>query len=108
MRIARWAAIAVTLLMGLANLGVITEGKIGLTILGLVLASAAAIAVYGITAQRSWGVAAVIAVGVVNLAAAIVTAIAGLDGWPVGVVLSGLAIVLTTVTKPTTRPVVTS
>jgi hypothetical protein len=107
MGIAKWAAVAVTVLMGLANLGLIAQGNTGLKILGLVLAVAAAVAAVGFTTQQSWSASAVIGVGVVNLAAAIIGAIAGLDGWPVGIVLSGLAIVLAAVSKPGPRRAVT-
>ena len=107
MGIAKWAAVAVTVLMGLANLGLVGQSHLGLQILGPILAVAALVAVVGLATHRSWGVRAVIAVGVVNLVGAIVGAIAGLDGWPVGVVLSGLAIVLTAVSNPHTRTVAT-
>lgn len=108
MRIAKWAAIAVTLLMGLANLGLIAQSNLGLKILGPVLALAALGAVVGFATQKPWGARAVIAVGTVNLVAAIVGAVVGLDGWAVGLVLSGLAIVLVAVSNPDTRKVVTS
>jgi hypothetical protein len=107
MGIAKWAAIAVTLLMGLANLALVGQSTLGLKILGPVLAVAALGAVVGLATQRSWGARAVIAVGAINLVAAIVGAIVGLDGWPVGLVLSGLAIVLAAVSNPGTRRVVT-
>ena len=41
MRIAKWAAIAVTVLMGLANIGLIAQSNLALKILGAVLAAAA-------------------------------------------------------------------
>jgi hypothetical protein len=108
MRIAKWAAIAVTLLMGLANLGLIAQHNLGLTILGPVLAAAALGAVIGLATQQPWGARGVIAVGAVNLIAAIVGAVGGLAGWPVGLVLSGLAIVLVAIPDSDTRKAVTS
>jgi hypothetical protein len=107
MGIAKWAAIAVTVLMGLANLGLVTQDTIGLKILGPVMAMAAMVAVVGFATPSSWGASAVIAVGSVNLVGSIVGAIAGFDGWPVSLVLSVLAIVLVTVAQPGIRRTVT-
>jgi hypothetical protein len=108
MGIAKWAAIAVTVLLGLANLGLIAQTNLGLKILGPILAVAALGAVVGFATHRSWAARAVIAVGAVNLIAAVVGAVVGMDGWPVGLVLSGLAIVLAAVSNPDTRRVVTA
>lgn len=95
MPIIKWATVALTLLMGLANLGqVAQDSTVGWKVLGLTLAAAALIAVVAFIVGTNWGVAAVITVGAVNLAAAIAAAITGLDGWPVAVVLSALATVL--------------
>jgi hypothetical protein len=98
--ITKWAAIAVTSLMGLANIGLIASSHLSLKILGPVLAVAAVISVIGLLTKRAWGTRAVIAVGVANLIAAIAGALAGVSGWPVGMVLSGLAIVLAAVSSP--------
>jgi hypothetical protein len=107
MGIAKWAAVAVTVLMGLANLGLAAQSSLGLKILGPILAVAALGAAVGFARQRSWGAPAVIAVGAANLVGTIVGAIVGLDGWPVGLVLSGLAIVLAAFASPDNRKVVT-
>ena len=108
MRIAKWAAIALTVLMGLANLGQIAQSNLGLKLLGAVLAAAAMGAAAGLATHRPWGARAVILVGALNVAAAIVGAIVGTDGWPVGLVLSGLAIVLVAVSDPGIRRVAAS
>jgi hypothetical protein len=108
MRIAKWAAIVVTLLMGLANLGQVAQSNVPLKIVGPVLAVAAGIAVIGFASGRSWGARAVIAVGAANLVIAVVAAIAGLDGWPVAVVLSALAILLTALSAPRVGQMVSS
>jgi hypothetical protein len=107
MAIAKWAAAAVTVLMGLANLGLVAQSNLGLKVLGPILGVAALGAGVGFATQKDWGVRAVIAVGAANLVATIVGAIVGLDGWPVGLVLSGLAIVLAAVANPGTRRTVT-
>jgi hypothetical protein len=98
--ITKWAAIAVTSLMGLANIGLIASSHLSLKILGPVLAVAAVISVIGLLTKRPWGTRSVIAVGVANLIAAVAGALAGVSGWPVGMVLSGLAIVLAAVSSP--------
>jgi hypothetical protein len=108
MGITKWAAIAVTSLMGLANIGLIASSHLSFKILGPVLAVAAVISVIGLLTKRPWGTQSVIAVGVANLIAAIAGALAGVNGWPVGLVLSGLAIVLAAVSNPGSRRAVTS
>lgn len=100
MGIAKWAAIAVTALMGLANLGLVTQHQLALKILGPALAAAAVGALMGMATDRPWGVRAVIAVGAVNLAGAVLAGVAGVDGWPIGLVLSGLAVTLAAVSAP--------
>jgi hypothetical protein len=106
--ITKWAAIAVTSLMGLANIGLLASSHLGLKILGPVLAVAAVISVIGLLTKRPWGTRSVIAVGVANLIAAVAGALAGVSGWPVGMVLAGLAIVLAAVSSPGSRRTVMS
>ena len=108
MRIAKWAAVVVTLLMGLANIGQLAQSNVALKVVGPALAVAAVIAVIGVASGRSWGARAVIAVGATNLVIAVLAAIAGLDGWPVAVVLSALAILLTALSTPRAGQMVTS
>jgi len=103
MAIAKWAAVAVTFLMGLANAGLVLQENLGLRVLGSVLAVAAAASLVGLIAAKSWGAGAVIAVGAVNLVCALIGAFAGLEGWPLGLVLSALGIVLGTLSKPRNR-----
>jgi hypothetical protein len=100
MSVARWAAVAVTGLMGLANLGLVTQDNVGLKILGPVLGLAAVVAITGFVRTRAWGVTAMAGVGIVNLIAALIGAFAGTDGWPIGLVLSGLAVILVSVSRP--------
>jgi hypothetical protein len=106
--ITKWAAIAVTSLMGLANMGLLTSSHLGLKILGPLLAVAALASVIGLVTRRPWGTRAVIAVGAANLIAATAGALAGVNGWPVGLVLAVLAIVLAAVSNPGSRRAVTS
>jgi len=102
MAIVKWAVVGVTLLMGLANLGQVGQDiAAAWKVLGIVLATAAVVAVVGLVARKDWGTAAVITVCSVNLLAAIGGAIVGVDGWPVGLVLAALGIVLGAVYRPT-------
>jgi hypothetical protein len=107
MVIIKWAAVGVTLLMGLANFGQVTQDvNVGWKIVGLVLALAALAAVVGVVVRASWGTAAVIAIGAVNVVAAIIGAFADVEGWPIGLVLSALGAVLGAVYASTGRQVV--
>ncbi len=102
MTIVKWAAVVVTLLMGLANLGQTAQDvSVALKVLGVVLGLAALVAVVGVLARRRWGAAAIIAIGAGNLGAAIIGAVAGVDGWPIGLVLAALGIVFGGVYAPT-------
>jgi hypothetical protein len=69
MRVAKWGAILLTLLMGLANLGELAQSNETFKIVGPVLAVAAVIAVIGFASARPWGARAVIALGAINLSA---------------------------------------
>ena len=107
MAIVKWSAIGVTLLMALANVGQIAQDiNLGWKILGVVLAFAALVAAIGVVTGKSWGVPAIIAVGSANLLGAIVAGFAGLDGWPIGVVLAALAVVSAAVYRPHARSAV--
>lgn len=103
MAIIKWAAVGVTGLMGLANLGQIGQDNVAWKILGLILALAAGVAVVGFISRRNWGTNAIIAIGAVNVVAALVGAVTGVDGWPVGLVLSALAILFGFVYAPVPR-----
>ncbi len=103
MAVAKWAAVAVTLLMGLANAGLVLQENAGLRVLGPALAVAAVVSVFGFVSGKPWGAGAVVAVGAANLVCAVVGAFAGLEGWPLGLVLSALGIVLGAVARPSSR-----
>jgi hypothetical protein len=97
MRILTWAAVAVTALFALMNLGAALgsgESGAGLRLLGAVLFVAGAAAAAGLATRRTWGRTAVIGVGAVNVA----TAAVGLAFDPaaavVGLVVGGLGVVL--------------
>ncbi len=97
MRILKWAAVAVTALFALMNLGAaLGEGGsgAGARVLGAVLFVAGAVAATGLATGRAWGRAAVVAVGAANILAAVVALIAGTEGAVVGLVVGGLCVVL--------------
>ena len=107
MGIVKWAAIGVTALMGLANVGLLGQDvAVVWKVLGVVLALPPLAAVVGLIARKAWGRSAVIAIGAINVAAAVIGAVAGLDGWPIGLVLSALGVVLGVVYVPSSRTAV--
>lgn len=97
MRILSWAAVAVTALFALMNLGAALgdgESDAGLRLLGAVLCIAGLAAAAGLATRRPWGRAAVIGVGAANVAAAVIGLVVGAQGAVVGLVVGGLCIVL--------------
>jgi hypothetical protein len=99
MRIIRWAAAAVTVLMSLMNLPIAfdaTEQKIpiaiawAITVLG-VLGIAAAV---GLIRRARWGRPAVLAIGAVNVVGAIIAMIKNMDGAAIGLTVSALILLL--------------
>jgi len=99
MRIFRWAAAAVTILMSLMNLPfAVDDGGSNLppaldwtiSLLG-VLGIVSAI---GLLRRAAWARPAVLAIGGVNLAGAIVALIVGMEGAVIGLVVSSLIVVL--------------
>lgn len=105
MPIIKWAAVALTVLMGLMNLGQIT-GDLGAggKVLGVILAAGAVVAIVAFLSGRSWGRAALIGIGLVNVAAGIGGAIADVDGWPIGLVVAAVGAALAAVHRPSPRP----
>jgi hypothetical protein len=97
MKAIRWAAVAATTLMALMNVPVVFEGdgdEIATpvaVVVGLVgLAGLAA--AFGLARRLPWGRPAVLVIGVLNLAGAVVALARGWDGAAVGLVLSLLGL----------------
>ena len=99
MNVARWAAAAVTILMSLMNLPfVVTDGgsefplalNAAISLLGVV----GIVSAIGLLRKAAWGRPAVLAIGAINLAAAIAGIVTGMDGAFIGLVVSSLIIVL--------------
>ena len=96
MNIIRWAAVVVTGLFALMNLGAVgdSDAEIWIRAVGGVLALLGIAAAVGLALQRSWGRPAIIAVGALNVAAAIAALVTDEPGGGVGIVVGGLAVVL--------------
>lgn len=96
MKTIRWAAVAVTTLFVLMNLGAAADTaqpgwvRAG----GAVLVLLGAAAAVGLARALPWGRPAVIGVGVLNAAGAIAVLVADEDGFVPGIIVAGLAVVL--------------
>lgn len=96
MKIIHWAAIVVTALFVLMNLGAAADSDFSAAtrVAALVLAVAGVAAAFGMATNASWGVAATIVVGVINVAGGVIAVAADEDGGPIGIVVGGLAVLL--------------
>ena len=108
MRIVRWAAAAVTILMSLMNLPFAVDAgdsnpppalAWAISLLG-VLGILAAI---GLLRRAPWGRPAVLVIGAVNLAGAIAALIIGTEGAVIGLVVSSAIVVLGLLTPGSER-----
>jgi hypothetical protein len=106
MRIIRWAAAAVTVLMSLMNLPIVFEAgsqKIptaiawAITVLGVVGIAAA----IGLIRRARWGRPAVLAVGALNAVGAVIALINDSEGAVIGLVVSTLILVFGLLTSDT-------
>jgi hypothetical protein len=96
MKLIRWAAVAVTALFALMNLGAALdpEQQGWVRAVGAPLALAGVVAAVGLARDAGWGRPAVIAVGAINVASGIAALIADEPGGAVGIVVGGLAVIL--------------
>ena len=96
MKIVRWAAIAVTALFVLMNLGAAVDPEQAdwVQVVGGVLAAAGMSAVLGLGFRRTWGRPAVIAVGALNVLTAVVAIVRDIEGGVIGVVVGSLGAIL--------------
>jgi hypothetical protein len=106
MRIVRWAAAAVTVLMSLMNLP-IAFGRGDDTIPAALAWAITALGVLGIAAaiglilRARWGRPAVLAVSAVNAAGAVIALVTGGEGAVIGLTVSALSLVLGVLTSDT-------
>lgn len=96
MKLIRWAAVAVTALFALMNLGAALdpEQEGWVRAVGAPLALAGVVAAVGLARDAGWGRPAVIAVGALNVAGGIAALVADEPGGAVGIVVGGLAVIL--------------
>ncbi|GAB3197810.1 hypothetical protein GCM10027062_10420 [Nocardioides hungaricus] len=96
MKILTWAAVAVTALFTLMNLGAVFEpdAAIPYRVVAAVLGLAGAAAAVGLATTQTWGKPAVVAVGVLNVVAAIIMVFTGQQGAAIGIVVGGLGAAL--------------
>jgi len=99
MKIVRWAAAAVTVLMSLMNVGVVLGGpdqkpSTLLVVVALVLGAAGFVAVVAFLRGLSWGRPALLGVGALNLVGGVVALAARSEGAVIGIVVSLLILVL--------------
>ncbi|WP_182377028.1 hypothetical protein [Nocardioides sp. WS12] len=106
MKIIRWAAIAVTALFVLMNLGaaIDPEQADSVQAAGGVLAVLGIAAVLGLVFRQSWGRLAVIGVGALNVVAGVAAIVADEEGGAIGIVVGGLGAVLGALTDDGTEP----
>jgi len=102
MKLIRWAAVAVTALFVLMNIGAAVDPDVDtwVRIFGAGLALLGIPAVVGLARDLPWGRPAVIGVGALNVAGAVVGIIADLDGGAIGLVVGGLGVVLGAFSAP--------
>lgn len=96
MKYIRWAAVTVTALFALMNLGAAFDNQQEnwVRITGALLAAAGVVAAIGLARDAGWGRAAVIAVGALNATAGVAALISDESSGAVGVVVGGLAVLL--------------
>lgn len=106
MKILTWAAVAVTALFALMNLGAVpqSESDTPYRIIAAALGLAGIAAAVGLAANQPWGRPAVIAVGALNAITAITGLFADQDGAVIGLVVGGLGVVLGLLAGSTKHP----
>jgi peptidoglycan/LPS O-acetylase OafA/YrhL len=94
MKIVKWAAVVLTVLFAVLNLGTAPDPsqEAAFRILGAVLGVAGVAAAVGLAANRPWGRAAVITVGVLNLVAAVGSLFVDSGGMSTGASVTGIVL----------------
>src|SRR4051812_1265789 len=98
MKFLRWAAVAVLSLMSLLDVGTLAGGDDSPSTAGTIASVALGLfgfaAVYGLIRHQSWGRAAAIAAGALNIVGGVITMATGGAGGIAGVVLGAIIVVL--------------
>jgi hypothetical protein len=105
MNVLRWAAVAATAVISLMNLPVAFDGSdqdmpTSLAWVATLLGVAGVVAAFGLARRLAWGRPAVLAIGGLNLAGAIVAIAQGWQGAAIGLVVSLLVIGLGWLSEP--------
>jgi len=107
MKFLRWAAVVVLGLMSLMNVGIILGGDESLPVLATIGAVALGLfglaAVYGLARRESWGRAAAIAAGALNVVGGVIAMATDTEVGIVGVVLGAIIVVLSFTATDTSR-----
>ena len=105
MKILKWAAVAVTALFVAMNLGAVPDGDIdtGYRVVAAVLAVAGLVAAVGLGMNQSWGRAAIIVVGGLNVLTAVTGFFTEQEGVVIGIVVGGLGVILGALAAGDTR-----
>lgn len=100
MKVVHWVAIVALALLTLMNLGSVTSGwAAGVIVLGVALGVAGLVALYGMIRRTSWSSVVALVVGAANLVAAVIAMIASWDGWPVGLTVSVVTMILIAISE---------
>ena len=95
MKIVKWAAVGVTALFVLMNLGAAVDAPtMWVRIVGAVLGVAGIAAAFGLATNQPWGATAVVGVGVLNVVGSLAALTAHEDGWAIGLVVGALGALL--------------
>ena len=109
MKIVRWAAAAVTALMCLMNFGAVFEASSApVAVVDAVLCAAGIVASVGLLRRASWGRPAVLVVGALNLVGGVIALVTEVEGAPIGIAVSGIALVLGALVRDTLAPALRS
>jgi len=108
MQIVKWAAVAVTTLFALMNLGTVPDGDLDTAwrVFGGVMAVAGLVAALALATSQSWGRAGIIVVGGINVGAAVIGLFTDEAGAVIGIVVAGLGVVLGALSGTETRQTV--
>jgi hypothetical protein len=100
MKVVHWVAIVALALLTLMNLGSVTSGwAAGAIVLGVALGVAGLVALYGMIRRTSWSPVVALIVGAANVVGAVIGMIAGWDGWPVGLTVSVITMILIAISE---------
>jgi hypothetical protein len=100
MKVARWAAIVVLILMSLMNLGAVTgDSTTAVKVIGVVVGVSGLAAVYGLIRRTPWGAMTALAAAGAFLVTSVIGLVVGWEGSPIGIGVSAVALILTAIAE---------